>query len=403
MTGFRAAPRRLSRPRQKFSGPPVTDGVSPSFTPSMDPTGPGTSGPFPDLDGAAVDTIERLMSGSSGSVDWFEVVELLDRLRGEGAADSDDLRVRHHVAAAAAVARRVNASLVPTARRRDHHLRVGAAAAAATVVASVGLASADTLPRPLQNVVSHVVAIVGVDVPDGATHPVPVTVPDPGDPGLAPPSSEAPPSSVAPVPSAAPPTSAAGPGAGAARAGAGASAVPADPPSWFRFGPDASRDSGPSLGRGEAPPWRSWSERRDDERSLRRPPADDPRLAWRTAPVPPWPVVPWTPPVSTQALPSQNAVPPTWPFLPRLPAPAADPPDRSSGGSFGAADQDDTEVGIAQVPERTVRPSGRPTGRPVGRPTADRTPQSGPGSWLLGRLLRRPPAPSWAPQDGRRR
>jgi hypothetical protein len=338
------------------------------------------------------------MSGSSGSVDWFEVVELLDRLRGEGAADNDDLRVRHHVAAAAAVARRVNASLVPTARRRDHHLRVGVAAAAATVVASVGLASADTLPRPLQNVVSHVVAIVGVDVPDGATHPVPVPVPDPADPGPVPPSSQAPPPpSRPPLPAPAPPVSAPGAAAASGRATAGS---PPEPPSWFRFGPDVSHDGGSTVERG-VPPWRTWSERRDDERSLRRSPADDPRLDRRNTPPRPWPAPPWTPPVAATALPD-NAPPPAWPFLPRVPTPA-DPPVRSSGGAFGAADQDDTEVGIAQLPQRTERLPLRPTGRPVGRVAVERTPEPGPAGWLLGRLLRRPPAAPRTGPDGHRR
>jgi hypothetical protein len=372
----------------------------------MDPTGPGTSGPLPDLDDAGLDTIERLMSGSGGSVDWFEVVELLDRLRGEGAADNDDLRVRHHVAAAAAVARRVNASLVPTARRRDHHLRVGVAAAAATVVASVGLASADTLPRPLQNVVSHVVAIVGVDVPDGGTRPVPVPVPDPADPGLAPPEPPSPVSPGPPVTSAAPST--APPTSGRAPGGAGGAP---GVPEWFRFEPDVSREAGSGTGRADAPPWRSWAERRDDERSLRRSPSDDPRLNRRSAPTAPWPALPWTPPAVVPAPPAESAAPPAWPFLPRPPA-TANQPLRPSAGAFGADRGDDLDVNVAGLPDRTDRNdrtdrSGgdgrRPSGRPAGRPAVERTPPPGPANWLLGRLVRRPPTPPRAAPEGHRR
>jgi hypothetical protein len=134
----------------------------------MDSFGPAPTGPLPEVHDLADDDVERLVSGQGGPSAWFEVAELLDRIRMEAAVEPDDLWVRTHVAAASVAARKANLVPDPTAGRSGHPLRAGAVAAATTtLVATMGFAAADTLPRPIQSVAAHVASLVGVTVPDG--------------------------------------------------------------------------------------------------------------------------------------------------------------------------------------------------------------------------------------------
>jgi hypothetical protein len=150
----------------------------------MDSIGPAPTGPVPETFELSEDDVDQLVGGTGGPTAWFEIAELLDRIRMEAAVEPDDLWVRTHVAVAAAAARKANLVPDPTAGRPSRPLRLGAVAAATTtLLATMGLAAADTLPEPLQSVASHVASLVGVDMPDGHDRDGPlVQLPDAGIP-----------------------------------------------------------------------------------------------------------------------------------------------------------------------------------------------------------------------------
>jgi hypothetical protein len=298
------------------SGEPVTPGVSPSFTWAMDSFGPAPTGPLPEACDLTDDDVERMLNGSGGPPAWFEVTELLDRTRMEAAVEPDDLWVRTHVAVAAAAARKANLVPDPTAGRRGRPVRVGAVAAATTtLIATMGLAAADTLPVPLQSVASHVASLVGVDVPDGRARivmpgfgPLPASdgAPVDADPGSAPPTTARPPGHGSPPDERGPSSLPAGPGADGGGPTALRPAAGGGPEG--RFDRPVAR-SGPLQARMDE--WRLMVAR---EREillglLPPPPAAPPSVPPpATAPVNGWAGVPWVEPV--------------WPALPPATVPA---------------------------------------------------------------------------------
>jgi hypothetical protein len=173
--------------------------------------------------------VEELLKGTGGPPAWFEVAELLDRIRMEAAVEPDDLWVRTHVAVAAAAVRKANLVPDPTAGRPSRPLRLGAVAATTTtlIATTMGLAAADTLPEPLQSVASHVASLVGMSMPDGHDRdpavvvPVPMAPPEPGDLPASPSTTHGEPSSrdrqAAPGPDPTGPTPPPGEGGGDAR------------------------------------------------------------------------------------------------------------------------------------------------------------------------------------------
>jgi hypothetical protein len=172
--------------RLETSRSAVTPEGARAFTSSMDSIGPAPTGPLPEAIDLSDDDVEQLLIGAGGPTAWYEIAELLDRIRMEAAVEPDDQWVRTHVAVAAAAARKANLVPDPTAGRPSRPLRIGAVAAATTtLMATMGLAAADTLPPPLQSVAAQVASLVGVSVPDGhdrdapVVHLPPPTTPDP--------------------------------------------------------------------------------------------------------------------------------------------------------------------------------------------------------------------------------
>jgi len=133
------------------------DGVAP-FTNVMTP------------DDDLVAHFDRLLAGEAAGADreLGALAGVITQLQGMASAvpDGGDAWIARQAAVAAASVREAKVVSLPTSGNRQRKLRAGVAAAAAAVLLTGGLAAADTLPDPIQHIVSRIVGVVGIHVPD---------------------------------------------------------------------------------------------------------------------------------------------------------------------------------------------------------------------------------------------